>query len=111
MKLLDYYKKAVTLTKQRNDTELILLGDAPNELFFINLALCDLNEDPSDNVLEERNLTRLKANALPYGIAYYLSVHNSDFEKSRFFSSIYTAKRNTALSEISKIKNIFNYRG
>ncbi len=108
MKLIDYYKKGVILSGQRKDEEIIFMGDAPDELFFINQALSDLKEPLADSVFDERVLTDEKADALSYGIAYLLSVHRGDAKMCSFLAAIYNGKRAAALSCTVKRKDFLN---
>lgn len=107
MKLINYYKKGLILSGQQKDEERIFVGEAPDELFFINQALTDLQEKEAQSVFEERELAPLKSDALSYGIAYLLSIHANDGKMSSYLSSIYNGKRAAALSGKAKIKDTF----
>ncbi len=107
MKLIDFYKKGVILSGQRKDEETIFIGEAPDELFFINQALSDLKEPIADSAFDERELSALKADAIVYGIAYLLAVHLEDGKMSNYLSTVYNAKRAAALSCVVKRKDLF----
>lgn len=107
MKLIDYYKRALVLAGQQKNEEIVFIGEAPDELFFINQALADLNEPSANSVFDERELSSLKSDALGYGIAYLLSIHAENNKMCSHIATIYNGKRAAALSETVKIKNIF----
>lgn len=107
MKLIDYYKRGLVLAGQQQNEETVFMGDAPDELFYINQALADLKEESAESVFDEKQLSPLKADALGYGIAYLLSIHAENAKMSSYLAAVYNGKRAAALSETAKIKNIF----
>ncbi|MBE6728993.1 MAG: hypothetical protein E7568_02020 [Ruminococcaceae bacterium] len=108
MKLIDFYNKGLILAGQQENQQMVLNGEEHDRLFFINLALADLELKPATDIFEEREFSVKVADALIYGIAYLLSVHCGFYSTCAFIAKIYNGKRASVLNKSSKIKDTFS---
>ena len=108
MKLIEFYNKGLILAGQQDNQQMVLTGEEHDKLFFINLALADLELESATDIFEEREFSAKMADALIYGIAYLLSVHCGFYSSCAFIAKIYNGKRAAALNKGAKIKDTFS---
>lgn len=100
MKIIELYEKGLFLAGQRQDEEYLITGKETDGLAIINQVFLDLSVSQADSILEERNFTDSQCDAVAFGIAYYLSLHSGNGEKSHYLSQLYNGKRAKALSSV-----------
>ncbi|MEE0947005.1 MAG: hypothetical protein U0M42_09320 [Acutalibacteraceae bacterium] len=108
MKAIELYKKALSVSGQRNNEEYLVSDEKPDTIIFINSALTDLSLNTVSNLLEDISVSDELYAALIFGIAYYIALHHQDSERSEFLSVLYTQKRAKALSDTKTRKDIFS---
>lgn len=105
MKAIDIYKNGLIISGTESDTEFLLGNDGnPDELFFVNKALADLNLPLASGLYSEIELNGISIDTLCAGVAYYLALRASDRERISYLSGLYSSKRAAALSKITRVK-------
>ena len=104
MKAIDIYREGYILYGEDTNEEYLFKDRGDDKVFFVNRALADLKMEAVTDVNCEIEADTKTADALVFGVAYYLSVKYCRSDKASFFSDMYNAKRSAALSKVSKIK-------
>lgn len=99
MKASELYKTALSLAGIREDEEYLISSHKTDGLIFVNNVLSDLSVKKAESLLEEFPLEQSLYDAAVFGIAYYISLHFGDGEKSEYLSALYSSKRAKALSK------------
>ncbi len=100
MKASQLYKTALSLAGIREDEEYLISSQKADGLIFVNNVLSDLSLKTAESLVEELDIEQPLCDAAVFGIAYYISLHLSNGEKSELLSTLYSAKRAKALSKI-----------
>lgn len=99
MKAIELYKKGLLIAGVREDEEYLVSSEKTDGLIFVNNVLSDLSVKNADSLLEELPFEQPLCDAAVFGIAYYISLHFGNSEKSQYLSALYSTKRAKALSK------------
>ena len=105
MKVIDLYKAGLIISGTDGDEEVINGKEDGGELFFINKVFADLKLPAANSLSQEVTLSINTVDAVTAGVAYYLSLRAADRDRAAFISDLYNAKRASALSKITRVRN------
>lgn len=105
---LDIYKRCIALMGYTSTESDAVSDHTIIERFpeIINQVAADLKIEPIKSLTEIISATDAKTDALCYGAAMFLALSEGDGDKNQLFSSIYNAKRATALSSTDSISDV-----
>lgn len=88
-------------------------GDIKNILSAIGRVVSDLTDKPCKitSLNQEIQLGDLQCEALPYGVAMFLTLMEGDIQRHAFFTDIYNKKRTRAKSSKTTVVDIMQYGG